>query len=137
MTRREFWGCLLLVMLVLAGRVVRHALLVDASGGWREPGWLASCLPETADPIDPASDAPAAASPRLGAASLDPNTCSVDSLCLLPGIGPALAARIAAAREAGVHFACARDLQAVRGIGPRTVERLAPYLAFVEADSVK
>jgi hypothetical protein len=34
-----------------------------------------------------------------------------------------------------VHFACARDLQEIRGIGPRLVMKLEPYLTFVKADS--
>ncbi|HOX26266.1 MAG TPA: helix-hairpin-helix domain-containing protein [Candidatus Krumholzibacteria bacterium] len=130
MTRREVAGCLLVVLLVVAGRGIRHALLVDPSGGWREPGWLEATLPPEAPPLPPAAAARQRPSGRL-----NPNTCPVDSLVLLPGIGPALAARIAAARAEGVHFACARDLQAIRGIGPRTVERLAPYLIFSPPDS--
>jgi competence protein ComEA len=136
MNRRELAGCLLLIALVLCGRGVRHALLVDPAGGWREPGWLETGLPAAqAEPSPPARAV--AAGPRLPAAPLDPNTCPVDSLLLLPGIGPALAERIVAAREAGLHFARARDLQAVRGIGPRTVERLIPYLTIGEADSLR
>lgn len=131
MTRRELVGCLLLLALILGGRLVRHALLVDPSGGWREPGWLEERLPEA----PPVVDAAAARRPRFPSAPLDPNTSCVDSLCLLPGIGPALAERIVAARQDGLRFARARDLQEVRGIGPRTVERLAPYLTFPEADS--
>lgn len=132
MTRREIAGFLLVLALVLAGRGIRHALLVDPAGGWREPGWLAERLPSAPPPAAPAVTAPARPAGRL-----DPNTCPVDSLLLLPGIGPALAERIAAARRAGVHFACARDLQAIRGIGPRTVDRLEPYLAFPQPDSAR
>lgn len=133
MTRRELLGCLLLAALILAGRAVRHGLLVDETGGWREPGWLQDHLPEMTFEPEPAP----ASRPILAPASLDPNTCSADSLCLLPGIGPALAQRIIAAREQGVHFARARDLQVVRGIGPRTIERLEPYLVFSQSDSVR
>lgn len=131
MTRRELLGCLLLVLLVLGGRLVRQALLVDPAGGWREPGWLAERLPAATDHDEP-DPLPAA---RRTPPRLDPNTSPADSLALLPGIGPALAGRIVAARQQGVQFACARDLQAVRGIGPRTIERLEPYLVFAERDS--
>lgn len=133
MMRRELLGCILLVVLVSAGRLVRHALLVDGTGGWREPGWLESHLPEM-----PAEEMPPAAGRApLPTALIDPNTSPADSLCLLPGIGPALAERIIAAREGGLRFARARDLQAVRGIGPRTIERLEPYLVFSLQDTVR
>jgi len=132
LNRRAWLGLLLLVGLVLLGRGVRHLLLCDPAGGWREPGWLEARLPPLTAP------APAPAPPpgrRRPAAPLDPNTCPADSLVLLPGIGPVLAERIVAARVAGLHFACARDLQGVRGIGPRTAARIAPYLTFIESDS--
>ncbi len=133
MTRREVLGVFLVLLLVVAGRGIRHALILDPAGGWREPGWLAAQLPPLAEP--PPTRRPSG--PTRPSAPLDPNTCPADSLELLPGIGPALAERIVTARAAGLHFACARDLQEVRGIGPRTVERLAPYLAFAEPDSQK
>ena len=133
MTRRELLGCLVLIALVIAGRGIRHALMVDPAGGWREPGWLEAHLPPLPAPIP--SDVPAAAQRQRLDRPLDPNTSPADSLILLPGIGPALAERIIAARADGVHFARARDLQAVRGIGPRLVERLTPYLYFSQTDS--
>ncbi|MBD3403251.1 hypothetical protein GF420_10185 [candidate division GN15 bacterium] len=58
---------------------------------------------------------------------LDPNTAPIDSLELLPGIGPALAERIVTYRQHG-RFEEPIDITNVRGIGPRTYERLKPYL---------
>ena len=121
---------MLAALLVLAGRGIRHWLLLDPHGAWREPGWLEAHLPPLPEPPPPRP-----AGPRRPSAPLDPNTCPPDSLELLPGIGPALAKRIVAARQEGVHFARARDLQVIRGIGPRVVERLTPYLTFVAPDS--
>ena len=46
----------------------------------------------------------------------------------LPHIGPKTAAAIIAHREANGPFAAVDDLTAVRGIGPRTVERLRPLV---------
>jgi competence protein ComEA len=62
-----------------------------------------------------------------GVFTLDPNTAPVDSLELLPGIGPVLAERIV---EYRLHhrFEQVIDLTDVPGIGPRTFERLRPYL---------
>lgn len=55
---------------------------------------------------------------------LDPNTAGSADLQLLPGIGPALAGRIVAHRQAHGPFQRLSDLAAVRGIGPRTLQRL-------------
>lgn len=63
----------------------------------------------------------------LGVFILDPNTAPVDSLELLPGIGPVLAARIAEYRQ-HTRFEQASDVTAVKGIGPKLYERLKPFL---------
>jgi competence protein ComEA len=46
-----------------------------------------------------------------------------DSLDLLPGIGPVLAARIVEAREARGKFTSWNEVDAVKGIGPRLIAR--------------
>ncbi len=58
---------------------------------------------------------------------LDPNTAPVDSLELLPGIGPVLAERIVAYRQEH-RVEREIDITEVRGIGPKLYERLRPYL---------
>lgn len=58
---------------------------------------------------------------------LDPNTAPLDSLELMPGIGPVLAERIDAYRKEHT-FEEIIDITNVRGIGPRTYERIKPYL---------
>lgn len=60
---------------------------------------------------------------------VDPNTATVSELRSLPGIGPAIAARVVAARAERL-FTDVDDLRRVRGIGPRTVERLRGRLRF-------
>jgi competence protein ComEA len=57
---------------------------------------------------------------------IDVNRASVAELQLLPRIGPTLAARIVEERERSGAFRDLADLGRVRGIGPRTLERLAP-----------
>lgn len=55
---------------------------------------------------------------------IDVNTAPPAELELLPGIGPALAARIVEHRESQGRFGSVDDLQRVKGIGPKTVEKL-------------
>ena len=55
---------------------------------------------------------------------IDVNTASAAELDALPGIGPALAARILAYREEHGPFASLDDLALVNGIGTQTVEGL-------------
>lgn len=73
------------------------------------------------EPLVQTPDAPVRPPP----ARIDINSASAAQLEALPGIGPALAGRIVASREAEGPFASVSALQRVRGIGPRTVERLA------------
>jgi competence protein ComEA len=63
----------------------------------------------------------------------------VDSLTLLPGVGPVLAGRIQEVRAEGHIFRNAEDLRTVKGIGPALSARLAPLVDFaveVAADSL-
>lgn len=75
---------------------------------------------------------------------IDPNVATWAELALLPRIGEVTAKRIVAHREAHqasgtaapdgsgppIVFSCPEDLEAVHGIGPKTVARIAPYLVF-------
>lgn len=59
---------------------------------------------------------------------IDPNRADEVQLDRLPGVGPATARAILAARDTGLVFRTPEDLTAVRGIGPATVQRLGPVL---------
>ncbi|MCH7533250.1 MAG: ComEA family DNA-binding protein [Gemmatimonadetes bacterium] len=66
--------------------------------------------------------------PRTSSApAVDINRATVDDLIALPGIGPALAARIVDMRREQM-FASVEDLVRVHGIGPATLERLRPLV---------
>jgi competence protein ComEA len=56
---------------------------------------------------------------------LNINTASAAQLEALPGIGPALAARIVAHRESNGPFLATEDLMAVSGIGQAILEKIA------------
>lgn len=58
------------------------------------------------------------------------NRATVAELVELPGIGPSLAARIVADRQARGPFLRVEDLQRIRGIGPKLVERLRGYVTM-------
>jgi|GEM_PF-2353416 len=58
----------------------------------------------------------------------DINSAPATELALLPGVGPQLAERIIAEREAGGPFTSAEQLARVRGIGPKTIEQVAPLV---------
>ena len=96
--------------------------------GWRwadRPMRFGSALPVLPDRVAAATE------------KINPNTAPVGSLRRLSGIGPVRAAAIAeyAAAHGPVAFHRAEDLTAVSGIGPGTVERLRPYLAFPASDN--
>jgi competence protein ComEA len=68
---------------------------------------------------------------------IDPNRADWYEFAQLPGIGESLARKIVAHREsrratdpAQTAFECPENLLAIRGIGPRTIARLRPFLYF-------
>lgn len=70
---------------------------------------------------------------------INPNTASVAELGVLPGVGDALAARIVLLRasrqevdRANPVFQRAEDLRDVSGVGPKSIEKLRPFLRFHE-----
>ena len=67
---------------------------------------------------------------------IDVNAADWPELCLMPGIGEQLAQRIVAERAQGGPFRDWDDLRRVRGIGPRTLEGMKPYLLpMADADA--
>jgi len=87
-------------------------------------------------PVAGAETAPAAprhasrrTAPPLAPAGIDVDRADAAEFERLPGIGPALAARIVADRVARGPFRSPEALLRVRGIGPRTLSRIRVYLA--------
>lgn len=92
--------------------------------------WTSQPSPE----IDSQATIPvkSASSPRSAkkiSGTLDPNQASLAQLRTLPGIGPAMALRIAQERSQA-PFREAEDLLRVKGIGPAKLEKLRPHLTF-------
>lgn len=69
--------------------------------------------------VAPSADAP-----------VDVDRATVELLDRLPGIGPTLATRIVADREANGPFGSLDGLERVKGIGPALLKRLQPHVTF-------
>jgi competence protein ComEA len=97
-------GLVALALLAMAGWWVMQ-------GGWRGRIIELDRLPE-----------------RTARFQVDVNSAEWPELAQLPGIGEALARRIVESRAQDWPFADHQELRRVRGIGPRTLERITPYL---------
>ncbi len=78
-----------------------------------------------------ASLTPGGVADRSGGPSdrlIDLNTAMERELESLPGIGPDMAGRIVAHREANGPFVSVEDVENVSGIGPKTLESLRPLV---------
>jgi competence protein ComEA len=122
----EPWLISLLILWVL--------LLVHA---WRAEPQTSVCANVTDSTVDRATQTLARAeATRPVMSTIDPNTAPWWELTVLPGIGERRARAVVAFRESAakagtaIAFHSANDLAQVRGIGPRTVERIRPHLHF-------
>lgn len=76
----------------------------------------------------PARTLPPAGSAQKGSTPVNINTATAEELQTLPRIGPAMAQRIIAWREAHGGFRSVDELDAVPGIGPSMLENLRPLV---------
>jgi competence protein ComEA len=65
------------------------------------------------------------------------NSASAEQLALLPGVGPAVAARIVEHRTKNGAFAKTEDLMLVRGIGEKSFEKMKPYVSISGETTLK
>jgi len=72
---------------------------------------------------------PAFAAAHAPAGKVNLNTATVAQLEELPGIGPALAARIVEHRQKNGAFKSVEDVMAVKGIGEKNFAKLQGYLS--------
>lgn len=122
------WTCY-----VLLGGVLVYALIAR----WFLPLYLADPIGVEAGTV--LADRPGAgfgSAPALFDERIDPNTADWPELTRLPGIGEVTAKRIVAYRQEHQSspdqrvFRTPDDLTGVRGIGPKTVEKLRDQLKF-------
>ena len=61
---------------------------------------------------------------------IDLNVANVKELQELPGVGPVTAQRIIDMRQKSGHFKRVEDLLAVRGISPKKLDAMRPYVSI-------
>lgn len=74
------------------------------------------------------------ATPLVAKFQVDVNRADWPELIQLPGVGQTLAERVVAERDLNGRFRSVDDLARVPGIGPRTLERMKPYLLPISSD---
>lgn len=123
----------------LAGRIVAHR---QAHGAFRTlgdldevtgigPALLESLAPHVALVPGPARSTRGGAGGAGGTALLDLNRAGETELRALPGIGPALAARIVQWRSEHGPFETVEALEQVPGVGPALRARVGPHVTVV------
>jgi competence ComEA-like helix-hairpin-helix protein len=135
-TRNELTAVLVLSMVFLAGSAIklwipamsqRPALPAFSYAALDSQFLALSRAPRDTVPAPNRSAMPKSTTlPALQ--SVDVNSAPVEELQKLPGIGPALAQRIVSFRETHGDFKEPGDVCSVRGIGPRTLDRIRAYL---------
>ena len=78
-----------------------------------------------------------AANKKPPAAPINLNTATSDELQQVPGIGPVTAGKILQMRKAYGPFKSVDDLRAIKGIGPKRLEKMRKYLRVGKPASSK
>ena len=103
--------------------LVGSALALLAAAWWRHGGMRGELVDVDRAP------------PLVAEFQVDVNRADWPELIQLPGVGQVLAERLIAERERGGAFRGIDDLERVRGIGPRTLERIRPYVLPIPTDA--
>ena len=128
MTDRERKSMLRAAMLLAGAAVIRF--VVVAPGAAEPP---LEDRPSIADSLLAAGDSVVDSKERrsrpfAAGETIDLNVAGEEELDRLPGVGASKALRIVQDREENGPFASAEELARVAGLGPRSVEKLKPYL---------
>lgn len=100
----------------MAGSVLAVALLAIAWHWWQHQALKPRLIDVDRAPV------------LIADFKLDINQADWPEFALLPNVGEVLAKRIVADREARGPFKDWNDLRRVRGVGPKTLEQIKPYL---------
>jgi competence protein ComEA len=108
---------------VVAAGVVLALALMAGWWGWRQwigSGWIDI---ERAEPVAVKFE-------------IDVNEADWPALAVMPNVGEQLAKRIVADRAKNGRYNSLTDLDRVRGIGPKTIESMRPYLRPLVGDGL-
>ena len=133
MTDRERKSMLRAALLLAGAAVIRF--VVVAPGAAEPP---LEDRPSIADSLLAAGDSVMDAKERrsrpfAAGETIDPNVAGEEELDRLPGVGASKALRIVQDRDEKGPFASVEELARVPGLGPRSVEKLRPYLQIRSA----
>ncbi|MEP6573133.1 MAG: helix-hairpin-helix domain-containing protein [Gemmatimonadota bacterium] len=127
MSQTERRAVLLLVALAIGGQAIRLWLLRPEGA----PGAIHLLGPDSSGSAAAHRDSAAVAGRPLGPGErIDLDRASARELARLPQVGPALAGRIVADREARGPFGGLDGLDRVSGIGPGLIGRLKDHVEF-------
>ncbi|EFA23148.1 ComEA family DNA-binding protein [Bifidobacterium gallicum] len=91
--------------------------------------------PSAPSPSAPAQTQPAESSDSVDEGLIDLNTANADQLQTINGVGPVMAARIVEYRNAHGPFTSVNELMAVKGIGAKTLAKIAPFVTVNVKDA--
>lgn len=129
-TRQERLALGVVGLLLVAGVGARWARPAPPPAEWEAEAPAAGEAPPVARAEEAAERAERSARPLAPGERIDPNAADAAELDRLPRVGPALAARIVAHREARGRFRTLADLDSVAGVGPKLLEAVAPHLTL-------
>jgi len=129
LTRDERRALLFLAVVTVAGGVLRAAGKTGVATG---AGVVAPALAgqDIVQQAAQARRAQALAQPLAPGERVDVDHATAEELRRLPRVGPRLAARIVADREANGPFGSAAGLARVPGMGPATLRGITPFVTF-------
>ena len=129
LTRDERRALLFLAIVTVVGGVLRAAGKTGSATG---AGVVAPALAgqDIVQQAAQARRAQALAQPLAPGERVDVDHATAEELQRLPGVGPRLAARIVADREANGLFGSASGLARVPGLGPATLRGIGPFVTF-------
>lgn len=137
MTPQERLALLVLCLLLTGGGAARHLLARETSAVGVESGRLAadtssfgSAASLTTRVAAEVEEGRQRSRPLDEGEKIDPNRASAVELDRLPGIGPALADRIVAHRQANGRFGSLQDLREVSGIGDALLGRISAHVTL-------
>ena len=123
-------AALLLALLTLAGAGARFALSPNPGAPPGEVALVPATDSPPASPRDVAHQALRLARPLQPGERIDVNQASATELTRLPRVGPALAQRIVAWRDAHGPFRSLAALDSVPGVGPKLLAGLRNVITF-------